>query len=35
VDAANMCLLEFEEGVHPLRHWESIDDGEHATIKNI
>jgi hypothetical protein len=35
VDAANMCLLEFEESVHPLRHWESIDDGEHVTIKNL
>jgi hypothetical protein len=33
VDAANMCLLEFEFGSHPLKHFESIDDGEHAKSK--
>ena len=33
VDAANMCLLEFEFGKHPKKHFESIDDGEH-TNKN-
>lgn len=30
VDAANMCLLEFEFGKHPKKHFESIDDGEHT-----
>lgn len=30
VDAANMCLLEFEFGEHPDKHFESVDDGEHA-----
>lgn len=30
VDVANMMLLEFVEGVHPKRHWHSIDDGEHT-----
>ena len=30
VDAANMCLLEFEFGKHPMKHCASIDDGEHA-----
>ena len=29
-DAANMCLLEFEEGVHPNRHQASIHDGYHT-----
>jgi hypothetical protein len=29
VDAANGCLLEFEEGQHPNKHWNSSDDGEH------
>lgn len=30
VDAANLCLLEFEHGTHPKRHFEAIDDGEHV-----
>jgi len=30
VDAANMCLLEFEFGSHPKKHFASIDDGDHA-----
>ena len=30
VDIANLCMLEFEEGVHPNKHFASIDDGEHA-----
>ena len=30
VDAANMCLLEFEFGKHRTKDFESIDDGEHA-----
>ncbi len=35
VDAANMCLLEFEFGEHPAKHFESIDDGEHAQVKEL
>ena len=30
VDAANMCLLEFEFGHHKKKHFASIDDGEHT-----
>jgi hypothetical protein len=30
VDVANLCLLEFEEGEHPRRHWQPTDDGEHV-----
>ena len=30
VDAANMCLLEFEFGKHPKKHFSAIDDGKHA-----
>lgn len=30
VDAACLLLLEFVEGVHPLRHWGASDDGEHT-----
>ena len=30
VDAANMCMLEFEFSNHPNKHYASIDDGEHA-----
>lgn len=30
VDAANMCLLEFEFGSHPKKHFQSVDDGKHA-----
>lgn len=31
VDVANLALLEFEEGQHPKRHFESLDDtSEHA-----
>lgn len=33
VDAANMCLLEYEFGRHPNKHFESIDDGTHAVKK--
>ena len=32
VDIANMCLLEFEEGHHPNKHFHSIDDGQHAEL---
>ena len=31
VDAANMCLLEFEFGKHPHKHFRGVDDGEHCT----
>jgi hypothetical protein len=30
VDAANLCLLEFVEGIHPLRHFRADDDGRHT-----
>lgn len=30
VDAANMCLLEFEFGNHDNKHFASIDDGKHT-----
>jgi len=33
VDAANMCLLEFEFGNHPNKHFTSIDDGVHCERK--
>jgi hypothetical protein len=33
VDAANGCLLEFEEGCHPRRHFASVDDGKHFLEK--
>ena len=33
VDVANMMLLEFEEGIHPNRHFKPIDDGIHTKIK--
>lgn len=32
VDAANLCMLEFEHGTHPRRHWGPVDDGEHVKI---
>jgi len=35
VDAANLCLVEFIEGQHPLRHFEAIDDGQHTEISNV
>lgn len=34
VDVANMMLLEFEEGMHPNKHFKPIDDGIHTKIKN-
>ncbi len=30
VDAANLCLCEYVEGRHPLRHFTASDDGEHT-----
>jgi hypothetical protein len=34
VDCANLCLCEFVECHHLLAHFNSIDDGEHVTIKS-
>ena len=34
VDAANLCLMEFEEGVHPLKHFGAQDDSEHVQVSN-
>lgn len=31
VDVANLCLVEFVEGTHPLRHFTAADDQHHAT----
>ena len=30
VDAANMCLVEFDVGSHPKKHFESADDDVHV-----
>lgn len=30
VDVANMMLLEFEEGIHPNRHFDAIGDDSHC-----
>lgn len=30
VDVANLCLLEFEEGKHPDRHFKAQDDTKHT-----
>lgn len=30
VDAANLCLLEFEESNHPNKHFEAVDDMYHT-----
>ena len=30
VDVSNFCMLEFEEGNHPLKHFNSVDDGQHV-----
>jgi len=32
VDIANISLMEFEEGEHPLKHFMSTDDKDHSTI---
>ena len=32
VDIANLSLCEFVEGTHPKKHFEAVDDGEHAKI---
>ncbi len=31
IDIANLCMLEFEQGRHPKRHFRAIDDGEHVS----
>lgn len=33
VDAANMCLIEFEFSNHPKKHFSSVDDGMHNSIE--
>jgi len=33
VDIANCALLEFAEGAHPKKHFESVDDGGHIQTK--
>lgn len=33
VDAANICMLEFVNGVHPKKHFKSLDDSEHAQLR--
>lgn len=35
VDVANLCLLEFEEGQHPQRHFAAEDDGEHVQVARV
>lgn len=32
VDSANLCLMEFEHGSHPNKHFDAIDDGEHVEL---
>ena len=34
IDVANLCVCEFVEGTHPLRHWNSTDDGEHVKTRS-
>ena len=33
VDVANNCQLEFEEGIHPNRHFHAFDDVDHTEKK--
>ena len=30
VDAANLCLMEYEHSDHPNKHFDAADDGEHV-----
>lgn len=30
VDVANFCMIEFEIGVNPNKHFNAVDDGEHC-----
>lgn len=32
VDVANLCMVEFINGVHPKKHFSSEDDGEHVQV---
>lgn len=32
VDCANLCMCEFVNGVHPDKHFKSVDDGEHTEV---
>lgn len=34
VDVANICMVEFMKGNHPLKHFSSEDDGEHVQKNN-
>ena len=34
IDAANLCMIEFEIGGHPLRHFRAVDDGVHTELKS-
>ncbi len=34
VDAANLCLVEFEKSERPEKHFNSTDDGQHVKIRN-
>lgn len=33
VDCGNLCMIEYMIGNHPKKHFSSIDDGDHATVK--
>lgn len=33
VDVANLCMVEFDHPSHRNPTWDSIDDGEHVTLK--
>ncbi len=35
VDSANLCLVEFVNGDHPQKHFNTIDDGEHTKRKGV
>ena len=30
VDVGNICMIEFVEGTHPNKHFNSVDDGQHV-----
>jgi hypothetical protein len=33
VDVANLCLIEFQAGVHPRKNFSATDDGQHTPLK--
>jgi hypothetical protein len=35
VDVANLCLLEFEECHHPLKHFRSVDGDEREGVRRV